>query len=341
MMGQAAHLRSYLSIPDCEIVALAEPREDVRTKVAARYGIEQTYADGRDMVKNEELDGIVASQPFCYHASFIKELTQTGKPIFIEKPLARSLEAGEEILSTLAKNQTWCMVGYHKRCDPAIVYAKAEIERLKTTEELGKLKYLRIQMPEGDFIAGGLRQNIESNSAALSTNRSQDIEQRDMDASTEKHYTDFVNYYIHQVNLIRHLLGEDYQLSYVDPEGLLAIGHTVDTKATCQLEMTTYRTSLDWQENAFIAFEHGYIKVDLPAPLTLNRAGRVEIFKDPGNGSTPETVIPQMPWLDAMQNQAETFVRAIRGETTPPCEAPEAYQDLQVAREYIRLLKGI
>jgi len=41
-----------------------------------------------------------------------------------------------------------------------------------------------------------------------------------------------------------------------------------------------------------------------------------------------------------MRQQAMNFVRAIRGEIKPPCEAHEAMEDLKVAREYIRLLKG-
>jgi hypothetical protein len=42
-------------------------------------------------------------------------------------------------------------------------------------------------------------------------------------------------------------------------------------------------------------FEQGYVKLDLPAPLAMNRPGRVEIFKDPGNGKTPETMVPTLP----------------------------------------------
>jgi hypothetical protein len=38
-----------------------------------------------------------------------------------------------------------------------------------------------------------------------------------------------------------------------------------------------------------------------------------------------------------MRQQAMTFVAAIRGEAEPPCQAAEAMQDLEVARDYIRL----
>ena len=37
-MGQAAHLRSYVQVPECEVVALAEIRQDMANNVAARWG---------------------------------------------------------------------------------------------------------------------------------------------------------------------------------------------------------------------------------------------------------------------------------------------------------------
>jgi len=106
------------------------------------------------------------------------------------------------------------------------------------------------------------------------------------------------------------------------------------------IEMTPYQTTIDWQESAFVAFMHGYVKVDLPAPLASNRPGRVEMLRDPGNGKTPETIVPTLPWVHAMRQQAINFVAAIKGEMKPLCDAREAQQDLVVARDYIRLLKG-
>ncbi len=98
---------------------------------------------------------------------------------------------------------------------------------------------------------------------------------------------------------------------------------------------------MDWQESALVCFQKGYVKVDLPAPLASNRPGRVEILRDPGDGATPETIVPQLPWVHAMMQQASNFVTAIRCEADPPCTSEEALEDLRVARQYIRLLTGV
>ena len=49
-MGQCAHLKNYASIPECEVVAIAEVRRELGRKVAAKYGIERVYPDHKTML---------------------------------------------------------------------------------------------------------------------------------------------------------------------------------------------------------------------------------------------------------------------------------------------------
>ena len=44
-MGQCAHLKNYANLDICEVVAIAEIRENLRRKVAARYGIPNVYQE--------------------------------------------------------------------------------------------------------------------------------------------------------------------------------------------------------------------------------------------------------------------------------------------------------
>ncbi len=335
-MGQCAHLRNYASIPDCEVVALAEFKEQLGKKVATKYGVPKVYRSHEEMLSAEKLDGIVASQPFTRHGILIPELAKARIPIFTEKPLAGCIEAGEQVLKAIKGSGSWHMVGYHKRSDPATLYAKSEIDKLKASGELGKMKYVRVVMPAGDWLASGFRELIRTTDPDPQMEWEKPAS--DMDAETFKTYTAFVNYYIHQVNLLRHLLGEPYEVSYADPAGVLLAAHS-QSGVPCTIEMSPYCTSIDWQESALVCFERGWIKLELPAPLALNRAGRVEVFKDI-KGNTPQTTIPQMPWVHAMRQQAINFCKAIRNEIKPLCTADEALEDLKVARDYIRMLKG-
>ena len=336
-MGQCAHLRNYATYGECEVVAIAEIRKELGAKVAAKYGIARVYPDHASMLAVEELDGIVASQPYSRHGVLLPDLFRAGVPVMTEKPLTCSLEAGEKILAALKASKARHVVGYHKRSDPATMYAKKEIDRLKAGGELGAMKYVRILMPAGDWIASGFTDLLTSDDTI--TPLQHDAPPRDMGPKTRKEYDAFVNYYIHQVNLMRHLLGEDYKVSYADPSKVMLAVHSKSGIAGV-IEMSPYCTTIDWQEEALVAFEKGWIKIELPAPLASNRPGKVTVYRDPGNGAVPEKLTPQLPWVHAMRQQAINFVNAIKGEPTPLCEAAEAFEDLKIARDYMVALKG-
>ncbi len=332
-MGQCAHLKNFATLPDCEVAAIAELRPKLAEQVARRYNVPRVYASADEMLARETLDGIVAPQQFDRHGQVVTPLYRAGIPILTEKPLAASIEVGGKMLAARKAGGSWHMVGYHKRSDPATIVAKAEIDRLRKTSELGKMRYVRILMPSGgDWVAGGFNDLIRTDETLPPTPA--DPPANDMNPALYSQYVFFVNYYIHQINLLRHLLGESYRVTHADPSGVLLVAKS-DSGVAGTIEMSPYSTTLDWHESALVAFEHGYVKLELPAPLASNRPGRVEIFRDPGEGATPETRVPQLPWIHAMRQQAMNFARAIRGEIKPPCEAPEALEDLRVARDYI------
>lgn len=336
-MGQAAHLRNYVMVPDCEVVALAEIKPQMARKVAERWGVPKVYASHEEMLANEDLDGIVASQPFTRHGTLVPELLAAGKPVLTEKPIAGSVEQGERIVEAVQQSGSWMMIGYHKRSDPATMLAMEEINRLKTTSELGRMTYIRILMPAGDWSANGFWQNIFTDEPA--PDLVWDPPATDMDKETNDAYISFVNYYIHQVNLMRHLLGETWQVTYAAPSGVLLAGESAGG-VTCSIEMSPYRNSVDWQESALVCFERGWVRLELPAPMAFNRPGRVEIMRDPGNGVQPKIEVPQLPWMHAMWQQAQNFVDAVAGRRPTMCTAMDALEDIRLAREYVRLLTG-
>ena len=339
-MGQAAHLRNFVMVPNCEVVAVCDVKTDHASHVAQKWGIPHAYTTHHDLLRNHELDAIVAIQPFTRHGGIIPELLSYGKPILTEKPIAASIAQGERIVAAAHAHNTWVMVGYHKRSDPAVMHAKAEITRLMASGELGKMTYIRILMPAGDWIANGFNQNIPS--PDISDTLPHDPPPRDMDAAAYDAYVTFVNYYIHQVNLMRHLLGEDWQVTHAAPSGHLLVGQS-QRGVTCSIEMSPYQTSVDWRESALICFERGWIHVELPAPLAFTRPGRVTIMRDPlpASATPPSTTSPHLPWVHAMWQQAQHFVNAVAGEIPPICTAEEALKDITLARDYLRLHRGV
>jgi predicted dehydrogenase len=347
-MGQMAHLRNYAILPDCEVAAIAEIRPETGKQVATHYGVPKVYTSHREMLAKEKLDGVVCSQMFDVHAALLPELYGKVKHLFTEKPLAVGVDAGQKLADEARKSGTIHMVGYHKRSDPATAYALDIVNKWKKSGEVGKLRYVRITMPAGDWMANGGVGQININEPTPAIAREPIL--KDLPGAAADRgvwqwegpagdYVRFVNYFIHQVNYMRYMLGEPYKVTFADKAGVMMAVES-QSGITGTIEMTPYQTTVEWQETIMVAFEKGYLLVRLPAPLALNRPGHVEVMKDPGNGVTPETMTPTLPWIHAMHQQAINFIRVCKGEIQPPCDAAEAVEDLKVARQYIKLWKG-
>lgn len=306
-MGQAAHLASYASLGECEVVALAEIRSDLRDRVASRWGVPAAYPTHREMMAQESLDGIVAAQPFSIHDQLVPELLEAGVPVLIEKPLAHSVEAGEQLAALAAGKALY--LGYHKRSDPSIAWMKERLSRESLT-------YVRLTMPPGDWIAGGFRWNLWSSASPPDSGQSGGP------------FVDFVNYYIHQVNLLRYILGEDYGVSYADPGGKILAARS-DSGVAAVIEMVPYTTSLGWEEEVLACFDGGWVRASLPAPLVVNQPGQVHLRTDEGHLS------PILPPESAMARQAQNFLRAIRGEAHPLADAETGLKDLVTAAQFL------
>ena len=58
----------------------------------------QTYADYRDLLRDKSIDAVFIATPEHLHAAMLIDALQAGKHVYCEKPLAHTIEEGEQIL---------------------------------------------------------------------------------------------------------------------------------------------------------------------------------------------------------------------------------------------------
>jgi len=335
-MGQLAHIRSYALLRDeCELVALAEPRERTAELVAARYGIGRVYRDHRELIESEELDGIVASQPFTHHAALLPELYPRAPHLFTEKPLALGPATGARLAALAEDAGCTHMLGYHRRSDPATREAKRTLDAWRGSGELGGVRYLRICYSDGDWVANAHAALIDAGDERPQLPVEAPPLELEGDDEALWALRTGVNELVHPLNLMRHLLGEPYRLVFAHGSGRLYCFES-DSGVPATIEVAPYRVTVGLEEELLVAFERGYVRLR-PAPsLALNRAGSLEVYRDPGAGALPERVAPQLPWIDPMRAQAADFLRVCRGEIPPPTGAAEAAEDLGLVLDLVR-----
>ncbi len=333
-MGQKAHLDNYMALPDCEVVAFVEGKDGLRADVQRKYNIPCAFKTMDELFAYGDFQGVVASQPYANHVNVVPVVLKNKKHLLTEKPIAIAPETGAQFVELAKQNGVHYMVGYHKRSDLAMEYAKRVIEEMKNSGQYGKMRMVKALMPPGDWI-GGHTAPICSSGEQL-----EGITYEPMppyyDAATADKYNAFVNYYIHQVNGIRFLLGEPYKIVFGDRSGVLLVGES-DSGVCTTIEMAAYNNTVDWQEAFVVTFDKAFVHIQLPAPLAQNIAGTVTVMRDDGE-ETPTFTIPMLPKVHAMRNQAANFIKVIQGEIDPPCCACEAVADLELAKAYIDLM---
>ena len=334
-MGQLAHLLHYVQLPDyCEIVALCDVRIKQATKLAERYDIPKVYANYKEFLADKEIEAVVCIQQFENHILLVPEVLKAGKHMITEKPLCVFPTNGEKLAQVAKDAGKIHMVGYHKRSDPAIEYAHNLISEWKQSGEMGNMTYIRVSMPPGDY------RKDPDNPYMTGEPPFEVAPEPAPEGTTEEERNRmiwFVNYYIHQVNMIRHLLGEDYQLTYADKHLFTAKS---ESGVNCLLEIEPYTTTVDWQEHALVCFQNGWVRVDLTAPLAAQLASTVTVYRDKGLTGSAYSY-PTMPNVSAMRNQAKNFLLTVAGERQAPCLSDEAVKDLRIAEDYIRMTSGI
>lgn len=330
--AQNVHLPNYGVIDGCRIAGIADLDPDLASRVAARHGA-PAFRTHQELLAGAKPDAVVVTLPATPAAEvLILDLLAAKVPLMVEKPLAWSVPAAERICAKQAQTGTPLVVGYHKRSDPATMFAKAEVEKWRASGELGAIRYARVQVAlGGDWTANAYRGALAGRPPATAGAPASD-DLRGMSDAAQQRFHRFTGTQSHQLDLMRHLIGR-FRIAYVDPTGVLLVV-TGENGMPGVFEFKPYGLTQDWREHALVTFEHGYVRVDLPAPLAINRAGTAEVFRDPGGGAIAATTQPVLPFVSAMTSQAQHFVRLVAGEKTPLCPATEALEALVVCRDW-------
>jgi predicted dehydrogenase len=130
-IAQMMHLPTLAERPDLfHIVGLADVATETLQAVGRRYGVEVLSPDWRDVVARADPDAVLLLSSGC-HRDAVLDLLSTGLPLFVEKPLAFSLQETEEVARAARERKATVMVGYHKRFDPAYLRARDAVRGLK------------------------------------------------------------------------------------------------------------------------------------------------------------------------------------------------------------------
>lgn len=125
------HAAIFSQAPGCELAAIVDPNRDLAGKVAARTGAAKVYASHEELLDAEALDLVSICTPDDRHLAPALAVAQRGVNLFIEKPIASSIEDARAIVAATEAAGVKLGVGYLLRFDPRYGRAKEMIQEGK------------------------------------------------------------------------------------------------------------------------------------------------------------------------------------------------------------------
>jgi len=133
----AFHAETLSGLDAVESLVVADPFADAAEAAAERFGAR--IADSPDALFAAGVDGLVVAAATDAHPALIRAGVEAGVPVFCEKPVARTMAEGLEVLKTVRGGEVPVQIGFNRRFDAGFTAARAAVR----SGELGKLHSVR------------------------------------------------------------------------------------------------------------------------------------------------------------------------------------------------------
>lgn len=114
-------------IPGAQLAAVADPVPGAAERVAEPLGVEQTYADAAALLADTTIDGVVIASPAFTHTDLVVNAAEAGKAVFVEKPMALTLEDADRAIAAAASAGVPLQTGFNRRFSKDFAEARARI----------------------------------------------------------------------------------------------------------------------------------------------------------------------------------------------------------------------
>jgi predicted dehydrogenase len=139
-------------IPNSRLVAVMRRNEAKVKDYAIRHGVTKWYTDAQALVNDPEVNAIYIATPPNAHLELTKLAASVGKPVYVEKPMARNFAECQEMIQVCSKATIPLFVAYYRRSLPHFLKIKELIDQ----GEIGDIRTVHVnlkQVVEPDLIA--------------------------------------------------------------------------------------------------------------------------------------------------------------------------------------------
>ena len=133
------------------LVAVMRRHSDLAEDYARRHNVPRWYDDAERLIHDPEVNAVYVATPPSTHKAYTLMAAQAGKPVYVEKPMARDHDECRAMIAACREAGVPLFVAYYRRALPRFL----KVKELITSGEIGQVRYVTVtlcqRMPEGGY----------------------------------------------------------------------------------------------------------------------------------------------------------------------------------------------
>lgn len=304
------HLNNWKEIKDVELAGFFDPNEEAAAEVAAKYKLTR-FTNPQELLNVCDAVDIVA--PTTYHYDLCASAIRRGKHVFVEKPLANTMEEARQLVKLVKEMNIKFQVGHVERFNPAYLVT-AHLNLKPVFIEVHRLAQFN---PRGTEVSVILDLMIHDIDIILNMVKS---EVKSISASGVAVMTDTPD-----IANVR-----------------------IEFDNGCVANLTSSRISMKKMRKVRVFQKDAYIGIDL-----LNKKTEIIKLKDreddnvfafdietPHGKRTIAVSNPLIPEVNAIKMELEAFRDAVVNNTPTPVSVVDGYRAMDIAHQILNKIKS-
>jgi predicted dehydrogenase len=303
------HLNNWKEIKGVELVGFYDPNDATAADVASKYNIKR-FEDSNSLLDACDAVDIVA--PTNFHFELCQQAIRKGNHVFVEKPLANTMDEARELVKLVKESNIKLQVGHVERFNPAYL----AIEPLSLSPMFIEVHRLAQFNPRGTEVSVILDLMIHDIDIILNLVKS---EVKNISASGVAVMTDTPD-----IASVR-----------------------IEFNNGCVANLTSSRISMKKMRKMRLFQKDAYIGMDFLNKKTevikLKTETDIDAFafdiETPSGKKTIAIANPQVPEVNAIKMELEKFRDAILNNTQPVVSAVDGFRAMDVAHHILQKIK--
>jgi predicted dehydrogenase len=124
-----------------ELVAVMRRNGNLAADYARRNNVPRWYDDADDLINDPHVDAVYIATPPDSHREYVLRVAQAGKPVYVEKPMARTALECDDMVAACDEAGVGLFVAYYRRAMPRFL----TIKELLDSGRIGQLRSVSIR----------------------------------------------------------------------------------------------------------------------------------------------------------------------------------------------------